>query len=299
MNKPGVGWATCFQMSPQKTLAVNANLHKISRDKLCNYFKTKAQSITSGVIILEGGDQQAFYDTDGEPVFRQDSWFQYLFGVKEPGFFGAIDVNTQKSFLFIPKLPDEYQIWCGKIHPAEYFKKLYGVDNVLYIDEMKAWLMSYTSTKIYLLEGINSDSGLSSKPARLPDATEFAPYIDTAILHHALSTVRVLKSPVELTLLQYSAFVASNAHVQVMRTAKPGMMEYEMEALFQYEIYRNGGCRHAAYTSICACGPNAATLHYGHAAAANTRQTEGKDLALLDMGAAYHGYCSDITCTVS
>lgn len=286
-------------MSPKKTLAVDANLHKISRDKLCCYLKTH-KAVDSGIIVLEGGDQQAFYDTDGEPVFRQDSWFQYLFGVKEPGFFGVIDVKSQESLLFIPKLPDEYQIWCGKIHPAEHFKTLYGVSQVLFLDDLKTWLKSHTAAgqKILLLEGVNSDSGLSCKPAKLPDHAEFASLVDTAVLHHALSTVRVLKSPVELTLLQYSAYVASNAHVAVMRSAKPGAMEYEFEALFQYEIYRNGGCRHAAYTSICACGPNAATLHYGHAAAANTRETGVRDLALLDMGAAYHGYCSDITCTV-
>jgi Xaa-Pro dipeptidase len=248
MNKqPGIGWATCFQMSPKKTLAVNTNLHKISRDKLCVYFTTQ-KSIESGLIILEGGDQQAFYDTDGEPVFRQDSWFQYLFGVKEPGFFGAIEISTQKSFLFIPKLPEEYQMWCGKIHPADYFKTLYGVDTVLYVDDLKAWLTSHTTTSatttdvnsnsgsksIFLLEGINSDSGLSSKPARLPDAAEFASFVDTSVLHHALSTVRVLKSPIELTLLQYTAYVASKAHCEVMRNAKPGMIEYEMEALFLY-----------------------------------------------------------------
>ena len=82
-----------------------------------------------------------------------------------------------------------------------------------------------------------------------------------------------------------------------MRHAKPGMMEFELEAKFQYEIYAKGGCRKTAYTSICACGPNNAVLHYGHAAAPNDQQTKDSDMALLDMGAEYHGYVSDITCT--
>ena len=43
-----------------------------------------------------------------------------------------------------------------------------------------------------------------------------------------------------------------------MRSTKAGMIEYELEARFQYEIYKNGGCRRCAYTSICACGPNGA-----------------------------------------
>ena len=58
-----------------------------------------------------------------------------------------------------------------------------------------------------------------------------------------------------------------------------------------------GGCRKAAYTSICACGPNGAVLHYGHAGAPNDRLLLANDMCLLDMGADYHGYVSDITCS--
>ena len=80
------------------------------------------------------------------------------------------------------------------------------------------------------------------------------------------------KSNYEIEVMRYCAYVASNAHVEVMRSAKAGMMEYELEARFLYEIYKNGGCRRCAYTSICACGPNSSVLHYGHAAAPNDRQ---------------------------
>lgn len=43
------------------------------------------------------------------------------------------------------------------------------------------------------------------------------------------------------------------------------MMEYQLEAIFNYEIYFTGGCRITGYTPICASGPNGAVLHYGHA----------------------------------
>lgn len=59
----------------------------------------------------------------------------------------------------------------------------------------------------------------------------------------------------------------------------------------------HGGCRHAAYTCICACGPNSAVLHYGHAGAPNERHLEPSDMALLDMGCEYNCYASDITCS--
>ena len=87
------------------------------------------------------------------------------------------------------------------------------------------------------------------------------------------------------------------AHSEVMRYAKPGQMEYQLESLFMHHTYTHGGCRHMAYTCICACGPNPAVLHYGHAGAPNDRVLADGDMALLDMGAEYHCYASDITCS--
>lgn len=121
--------------------------------------------------------------------------------------------------------------------------------------------------------------------------------INEDILFNVVSTARVTKSDSEIIAMWYSSYVASNAHVEVMRSVQPGMVEYELEARFLYEIYKNGGCRKCAYTSICACGPNNAILHYGHAGAPNDRTLQSTDMCLLDMGADYHGYVSDITCS--
>ena len=54
------------------------------------------------------------HDTDHEPLFRQESYFHWLFGVREPDFYGALDVKTGRAMLFIPHLPIEYAIWMGK-----------------------------------------------------------------------------------------------------------------------------------------------------------------------------------------
>lgn len=64
----------------------------------------------------------------------------YLFGVMEPGFFGLIEVDTKKSCLFMPRLPEEYAVWMGKLlNPAD-FKAKYAVDEVYYVDEVRATL---------------------------------------------------------------------------------------------------------------------------------------------------------------
>eukprot|EP00349_Pseudokeronopsis_sp_Brazil_P002679 CAMPEP_0202960262 /NCGR_PEP_ID=MMETSP1396-20130829/4404_1 /ASSEMBLY_ACC=CAM_ASM_000872 /TAXON_ID= /ORGANISM="Pseudokeronopsis sp., Strain Brazil" /LENGTH=545 /DNA_ID=CAMNT_0049679357 /DNA_START=24 /DNA_END=1661 /DNA_ORIENTATION=+ len=311
---PGAGWATpslsVFQLGKGKTLAVPMATHAACRQKLVGLMKIHHE-VDCGVILLKGGEETTQYDSDTDVLFRQDSWFNYLFGVKEAGFYGGIRVEDGTSVLFIPKLQDSYRIWCGEIFPPSYFKDLYGVDEVLYTDDLGNWLTSELETRggqIHVLFGVNSDSG---KVPAVPDFDGYQNFLSsgkvapedpvlgrgTSALYQALSTSRVIKSTEEIDVMQYCAVVASNAHVEVMRNVKSMQFEFEVEAKFLYEIYRNGGCRKSAYTSICACGPNSAVLHYGHAGAPNDRMIQEGDLVLFDMGAEYHGYVSDITCS--
>ena len=89
---------------------------------------------------------------------------------------------------------------------------------------------------------------------------------------------RVIKTPQELRVLRYAARVSTNAHIEVMKRARPGMKEYQLEALFMYNCYYFGGCRHVAYTCICGTGSNSAILHYGGAHAPNDRTINDGDM---------------------
>lgn len=62
----------------------------------------------------------------------------YFFGVREPDFYGAINVNTGETTLFIPRLPNEYATWLGRLSSCDDFASRYGVDVVRYIDEVSA-----------------------------------------------------------------------------------------------------------------------------------------------------------------
>lgn len=134
---------------------------------------------------------------------------------------------------------------------------------------MKEQLGAHADAKLHLMKGVNSDSGLEAEPASFEGDSEFADKVDLTVMYNIVAHCRVTKSPQEVEVMRYCAWVASNAHVAVMRHSKECEFEYELEAKFLYEIYRHGGCRKAAYTAICACGPSAAVLHYGHAAAPN------------------------------
>jgi len=203
-------------------------------------------------------------------------------------------LQTKKSILFIERLPSEYAVWMGKILSPEDFKKMYDVHEVRYVDEIADFLKTKLRARIlYTMKGMNSDSKSYFKPATFPGIDNFR--VDDGKLFPLLRECRVIKSEEELKVLRYVNKVSSRAHMEVMKKVKPGMMEYQIEALFLYEIYHNGGCRNVSYTCVCCSGFNGATLHYGHAAAPHDRQMNDGDMVLLDMGAEYMCYCSDIT----
>ncbi|KAK3914010.1 Xaa-Pro dipeptidase [Frankliniella fusca] len=108
---------------------------------------------------------------------------------------------------------------------------------------------------------------------------------------------RVIKTPLELEVIRYVVGVSSEAHVRVMKSVVPGMMEYQCEAIFKQHVYQHGGCRHVSYTCICCSGANGAVLHYGHGGAPNDCGLMDGGMCLFDMGANYYGYAADITCS--
>ncbi|GAV68293.1 Peptidase_M24 domain-containing protein/AMP_N domain-containing protein [Cephalotus follicularis] len=281
---------------------VSMELHVSNREKLLKSIRqhlTDSSRPLHGVVLLQGGDEQTRYCTDHIELFRQESYFAYLFGVIEPGFYGAIDIASGKSVLFAPRLPADYAVWLGEIKPLSYFQEKYTVSMVYYTDEIVVALHDIYKGSgkplLYLLHGLNTDSNNFSKPAEFKGIEKFE--TDLTTLHPILTECRVAKSEHELALIQFANDISSEAHVEVMRKIRPGMKEYQLESIFLHHTYMYGGCRHCSYTCICATGENSAVLHYGHAAAPNDRTLEDGDMALFDMGAEYHFYGSDITCS--
>lgn len=292
-------------------IEVPMSMYAENRQKLCARLLEKLSNAREKklLVLMEGGKEEYRYDSDAEKIFRQESWFAYLFGVKEPGFYGSIDVNTGYTTLYMPRLPAEYAVWMGRIQPPSHFQAMYEVDRVLFVDELAATLLGPERPDTLLLNrGLNTDSGSTAKPASVEGVTTPLKEgngahagkplpCDYDSLYDELVECRVHKSAAELRVLQYVNDISSDAHLAVMQQVKPGMTEYQLESLFLHHGYYYGGCRHVAYTSICGCGPNAATLHYGHAGAPNDRLIRDGDMLLLDMGAEFRCYASDITCS--
>uniref|UniRef100_A0A3B5BB52 Xaa-Pro dipeptidase n=1 Tax=Stegastes partitus TaxID=144197 RepID=A0A3B5BB52_9TELE len=265
------------------TLRVSAALFAENRRRLCQGLKAKDGVVSKSVVVLQGGEQKQRHCTDTDLLFRQESFFHWAFGVTEADCYGAIDVDSGKSILFVPKLPESYATWMGEIFPKEHFKEKYAVDEVQYTGDVSQ----------PVCRGLNTDSGSICREASFEGISR-AGY---SLLAAVCVCSRLVKTDMELEVLRYTNRISSDAHKMIMKQVKPGQKEYEMESLFQHYCYTKGGMRHTSYTCICGTGNNSSVLHYGHAGAPNDKTIMDGDMCLFDMGGEYYCYSSDITCS--
>ena len=102
--------------------------------------------------------------------------------------------------------------------------------------------------------------------------------------------MRGVKSSFEQGLLKKVCDISARAHVQVMKSIHPGMREWEVSALMQYNFAKDG-CEYVGYPPICGSGPNSTILHYE----SNRRQMLSGDMICLDSAGEFHGYSADVT----
>uniref|UniRef100_A0A671XC54 Xaa-Pro dipeptidase n=1 Tax=Sparus aurata TaxID=8175 RepID=A0A671XC54_SPAAU len=251
-----------------------------NRRRLCTGLKAKDGVVPRSVVVLQGGEQKQRYCTDTDVLFRQESFFHWAFGVTEADCYGAIDVDSGKSFLFVPKLPESYATWMGEIYPKEHFKAKYAVDEVHYTCDIVSVLSNLKPATLLTLRGQNTDSGSICREASF-EGISGEPVSHLLFLLCVCS--RLTKTDMELEVLRYTNRISSEAH--------------KMVRSFRHYCYNKGGMRHTSYTCICGTGNNSSVLHYGHAGAPNDKTIMDGDMCLFDMGGEYYCYSSDITCS--
>ena len=226
-----------FFWADRSTHKVPMTLHATNRRRLVE--RLRAHGVAAGTVVLQGAPSTNRFDTDHELWTRQESFFQWAFGVKEPDCFGSIDVATGDSTLFIPRLPDSYAVWMGRIRRPHEFVTAYEVTSCRYTDEIAASLAP--ASRLLLLKGLNTDSGSFAVPATFAGVEALE--ADTATLFPHIVELRLIKTEAELEVLRYVAGVSCAAHKHVMAAVHPGMLEYQAEALFRYHCHYEGGCR--------------------------------------------------------
>lgn len=108
-----------------------------------------------------------------------------------------------------------------------------------------------------------------------------------------MAQLRLTKDAFELEMLQRAIDITASAQRAAMRSMRPGMYEYETEAVIEYN-FRAGGAERVGFPSIVGSGPNSVVLHYDR----SRRQMEAGDLVVMDIGAEYSYYTADVTRTV-
>lgn len=231
--------------------------------------------------------------------YRQDSDFLYLTGFREPNALLVMipDEGDGHCILFCRSRDPEREMWDGRMVGLEAAMSDYGMDEAYDIKEVDSRLRELLQDRdrIYhdlgrdplfdqrLIGWLNEFRGEARKTYHAPE--------EIHALDHMLHDMRVYKSREELTVMRRSAKVAIEAHEQAMRNCRPGMNEADIHAGL-LQVFTRNQCE-PSYLPIVGGGANACVLHY----IANRDELRDGDLLLIDAGAEYDGYASDITRT--
>lgn len=267
---------------------------------------TELQKDSAALVLFSGSPRVRNHDCDYR--FRPTSDFWYLTGFAEPESVLVMlpplegdDENTERvtgSVIFLRERNRKLEIWNGLrlgVEDAPETLSLDGAYNVEDLwDELPKLLKGYG--RVVYHSGFDDDRDRhmnrtldSLRKMARAGVTAPTELVDVAPYIHEM---RLFKSEREIEFMQRAADITTEAHMAAMSETQPGMGENEIDALLDYTFKRRGSTG-AAYTSIVAGGSNACILHYVE----NDQPLESGDLLLIDAGAEWEYYASDVTRT--
>lgn len=273
-------------------------LYKARRKALLNNLGKKNVAIFKAAPVARRNG-----DVDYE--YRQDSDFYYLTGFEEPeailvlsprGIYVRDESKFVKEILFLRKRDPRMEVWEGYRLGVERAKSVLGVQAALPIDRFDDYLpalLQNIDTLYIKTKPVGLDEPLSKEMDFIRRARERL--YDFAVAHPGkfLNRMREVKDSTELALLQKAIDITCEAHREAMKAARPGMFEYQLEAVIEY-IFKKNGSERTGFPSIIGSGPNSCILHYN----TNRRQMQDGDMVVIDIGAEYGMYTADITRTI-
>jgi Xaa-Pro aminopeptidase len=256
-------------------------------------------AIGPGSVAIMPSAPVAVRSGDVEFIYRQDNDFYYLTGFAEPESVALFVPDAPEQFiLFVRPRDKERETWTGRRAGLEGAVADFGANQAFALDDLDSVLRRHLDKvdRIYYPLGINER--MNARILELLRAAQaMRPRIGTgphALLdpRELIHEARLLKRPEELAAMRDAIAISADAHKAAMRTARGGMMEWQVEATVDY-TFRSRGAAGPSYPSIIASGPNAATLHYIN----NDREMRTGELLLIDAGCEYGFYASDVTRT--
>ena len=276
-------------------LPIDSRLFIENRQKFAAALKPSAIAVFNSNDIMPAS-------ADGVRSFIQNTDIFYLSGIDEEEsivlIFPEAGEEKHKEILFIKETSEDIAIWEGPKYSKEEASKISGIKTVYWTREFKKVFKSlvFEADRIYLNtnEHLRADDIVETRDARfLKWCKRRYPlhrYERAAPIMHRL---RPVKSRIEVELIKRACNITEKAFLRLLDVIRPGVWEFEIEAeiVHAFLTHRSRG---PAYASIVASGPNACILHYVQ----NNRQCADGDLLLMDFGAEYANYASDLTRTV-
>jgi len=262
--------------------------------------KRLMQMMGSDSIAILPATPTKMRNRDVEYPYRPDSDFYYLTGFHEPD---AVMVllpgrRAGEFLLFCRCQNPDTAMWNGPMAGLEGACDDFGANDAFPIDDIDDILpglledrkkIFYTMGNqpdfdSHLTEWLNQVREKSRNGINTPE--------EIIVLEHLIHEMRLFKERNEITAMRRAARISAGAHQRAMLRCRPGMTEYQLEAELLHE-FMSHDCREPAYPSIVGGGANGCILHY----TANNAELQDGDLVLIDAGAEYQYYASDITRT--
>ena len=262
---------------------------------------------TSAMLVRSADVRNRSNDVDFQ--YRQRNSLLYLSGVLEEGSAlllaprgVSVDGRKATEILFVKERDPSSETWLGVMMGPGVAREVTGIDVVLPYDRLKGVLegllpslasLYYDDWAAEKLEEPLTGTTLDWGEEMRESLASVAPKLRIRAASEIIDGMRVIKSPEELRLMRRAIDISIEGHRATIGGARPGMHEYELAAIMEYQFHRLGS-EYPGYPSIVGSGPNACILHYE----TNRRKTEPGDLVVMDCGAEYHGYSADITRTI-
>src|SRR5437016_5079130 len=251
------------------------------------------QRIGRGSVLIPAAherDVEKEYVQDND--FRQNNTFFYFTELETQDawlLLTARGPDSLESVLFLPPRNPSQERWTGlRLGPDSVAVRLSGIPTVLPTDSLEHRLFA---ARLRVHGPIYVPLDVTTRDERRVMDLVFSGQ-DVHNLRPLADSLREVKDAEELARLRKAVDISVAGHITAMQAARPGMYEYEIEAVLEAGFRRNGADR-VGYPSIVGSGPNSTTLHYD----VNRRQTRDGDLVVMDAGAEWGQYTADVTRT--
>lgn len=241
--------------------------------------------------------------------YHQDPNFYYLTGFTEPHAVLLIfkdmvqfDSVTTNEILFMPERDPRFEVWNGRRLGVQNAPAVLGIQTAFKNTDFKKMELDLSEfdeiLPIFPMDDMRDDprdeGDLYSMADDLRHKTkQLGKKVDPTALYEMMAALRSFKQPEELALMRKAIDMTGDAQIALMKALKPGMTEYESEAIIEY-VFKKNGAEYPGFPSILGGGENSCVLHY----TTNRKPLKGSNMLVSDVGAEYHGYTADVTRTL-